>query len=207
MLSLINIITRNASPYNTFELLLEKMKNKIKLAAVTPLSKPVRPAVNVPGSKSYSLRVLMISALCDDKFEISNLLASDDVFAMQDCLTALSSKQIAIEARESGLSARFMIALACISYGVQIISGRPGLKKRPVKDLVDALQVLGAQIEYMEKDGFLPVKVLSSKLIGNKVALKGDTSSHYLSSLLLIAPGLQEGVSIESRESKSPSLI
>lgn len=173
------------------------MKQTIKVASIKPLAAPISATVKVPGSKSYSLRALLISTLCDEKFKISNLLESDDVFAMQGCIAALQAKRTEIEARESGLTARFMTALACISDGTQIISGKLSLQKRPIHDLVDALRELGAEIEYMDKDGYLPLKVSSSKLTGNKVTLSGNTSSQYLSALLLIAPTLASGLTIE----------
>lgn len=173
------------------------MKNSIKLATISPLAKPVNATVKVPGSKSYSLRTLMISALCEDKFKISNLLDSEDVSAMQNCLEALKNRRVDIEAHESGLTARFMIALACISKGKQVITGSPGLRRRPIKDLVDALHKLGASINYLEQEGYLPVKIMGSELNGSKVTLKGDTSSQYLSALLLIGPKLEKGLEIE----------
>lgn len=173
------------------------MKQTIRLADVSPLEEPVEATINVPGSKSYSLRVLLISALCEGEFKIQNLLDSNDVSAMQNCLQSLKNRRLDIEAKESGLTARFMTALACISYGAQIISGAHGLQERPIKDLVDALRQLGAKIEYMDKDGYLPIKVASSELASGKVRLKGDISSQYLSALLLIAPKLKNGLVIE----------
>lgn len=172
------------------------MKISLDTARIEPVSKPFEETVSVPGSKSYSLRALFISALCDKPFKINDLLDSDDVNAMKRCLEALSGKRIDIDAGESGLTARFMIALACLNPGVQIITGASGLQKRPVKDLVDALRSLGADIEYVRRDGYLPVEVKSSELKGGKVALKGDVSSQYLSALLLIAPRLENGLAI-----------
>lgn len=169
---------------------------KLKTAAIFPLSRPVEAEINVPGSKSYSIRALMISALCKNNFKIHNLLESEDTKAMQNCIEALQAKRIDIEAEESGLTARFMTALACITPGTQIISGKPSLQKRPVKDLVNALRGLGANIEYMDKDGFLPLKVISSELTGNSITIFGGVSSQYVSALLLIAPLLKNGLTI-----------
>ncbi len=173
------------------------MKNSLDIISVSPLDKPVETTVKVPGSKSYSLRALLISTLCENKFEIKNLLDSEDTVAMQNCLMALKNNDTKLDANESGLTARFMTALACISPGVQTITGAASLQKRPIKDLVDALRQLGANIEYLGKDGFLPLKIISSEPTEYKVTLKGDVSSQYLSALMLIAPKLEKGLVIE----------
>lgn len=168
----------------------------INIAKISPLGTPRYTSVNVPGSKSYSLRALLISALCDQPFEIQNLLKSKDVEAMQSCLSALKVGKTELDVQESGLTARFLTTLACLSPNTQLIAGSKSLQKRPIKDLVDALRQLGANIEYAQKEGFLPVKVISSELTGEKVSLNGNVSSQYLSALLLIAPVLKNGLTI-----------
>jgi 3-phosphoshikimate 1-carboxyvinyltransferase len=175
------------------------MYGRIETASLSPISKIDNATLRVPGSKSYSLRALLISALCEKEIKIKNLLDSDDTLAMKNCLENLKNKQTDLTAQESGLTARFITVLACVSPGVQTISGTPGLQKRPIKDLVDALRQLSAEIEYTERDGFLPLKVKSSELTGSKVNLKGDVSSQYLSALLLIGPTLENGLVIELR--------
>lgn len=182
---------------NVFELLLNEMKNSIDIASVSPIKTPSEATIKVPGSKSYSIRALVISYLCKEDVEIDNLLESDDTKAMQNCLAALKDKKVNIDAKESGLSARFMIALACISKDTQIISGQSSLLKRPVKGLVEALRQLGAEIEYVGTEGFLPVKIISSELKQGSVRLNSRISSQYLSALLLIAPALKTGLVIE----------
>lgn len=153
--------------------------------------------VKVSGSKSYSLRALFVSALCEDEFKIKNLLESDDTQTMQDCLRALKSRTTDIDVKDSGLSARFITTLACVTPGVQTIDGSASSQKRPIKDLVDSLRQLGADIVYISKEGFLPLKVTSSELLGGKISLNGSVSSQYLSALLLIAPKLKEGLVVE----------
>lgn len=173
------------------------MKTTIQFAEVQPITKPIEATVRVPGSKSYSLRALLISALCQQPFDIKNLLDSEDTQAMQRCLRALKENQQNIDVNESGLTARFMTVLACIKSNEQIIDGSASLRKRPIKDLVDALRDLGAKIEYLDKDGYLPLRIISSHLPGNKVTLKGSVSSQYLSALLLISPSFKDGLEIE----------
>lgn len=168
----------------------------MKIAKILPIEKPTEVAVSVPGSKSYSLRALLISALCRKNFQISNLLSSDDTSAMQNCLRQIQDGKSQLDVNESGLTARFIIALACITPGEQVITGAPGIEKRPINDLVNALIQLGANIEYSEKDGFLPVRIMSSNLSNDKVDIAGNVSSQYLSALLLIAPTLENGLEI-----------
>ncbi|HYF96949.1 MAG TPA: 3-phosphoshikimate 1-carboxyvinyltransferase [Patescibacteria group bacterium] len=172
------------------------MGKTINNAYIKPLDKPVNTNVNVPGSKSYSQRALLIAAMLGENVKIRNLLSSSDTKTMQESISALKSGQSDIRIHESGLTARFITALACISNGAQTISGTLRLQKRPIKDLVEALQQLGADIRYIDKDGYLPFKVMSSELKGGEISLKGNISSQYLSALLLIAPALKNGLTL-----------
>lgn len=163
---------------------------------LAPLKGAVSTSVKVPGSKSYSLRALFIAALCEGQASIDGLLKGEDSEAMKDCIETLGQGEQKLDARESGTTARFMAALCCISTGTQILTGASGLKKRPVADLVDGLRQLGAKIEYIEKEGSLPLKISSSELVGGTVNISGEVSSQYLSALLLIAPKLKNGLVI-----------
>jgi len=100
-------------------------------------------------------------------------------------------------AKDSGTTIRFMLALLCIVPGVKIIEGTSRLNERPIRDLVDGLRELGAVLEYCDRDGCLPLKVSSSTLTGRFVHLKADVSSQFCTSLLLIAPYLPEGLSMQ----------
>lgn len=183
---------------------------------LTPLSKPVKTAISIPCSKSYTNRALFIASLCQTPVKILNPLISDDTKAMIDCLKTLGVKILArknyievnssllnisnrlykLDANLSGLTIRFLLALSTLIPGTKIVYGQEGLNKRPVKELVSALISLGAKIEYLKKTGFPPVKVISSKLTSNKVKINGLISSQYFSALLMIAP-LIGGITIE----------
>lgn len=169
---------------------------KLKTIGIEPVAKPFESVVDVPGSKSYSLRALFIAALTEAEINIKGLLEGDDSEAMQDCLKAVRNGKTELNARESGTTARFMAARCCISPGRQILTGAPGLKKRPIADLVDGLRELGAKIKYLEKEGCLPIEISSSSLSGTSVTLRGEISSQYISAMLLIAPALKEGLTI-----------
>ncbi len=125
----------------------------MKIAEISKLSRLSDVAVAVPGSKSYSLRALFIAALCDFPPKLTGLLESQDSEAMQNCLRDIKAGKDEVSAKESGITARFITALACISPGKQEITGAPGLLKRPIGDLVEALRQLGADIEYKENEG------------------------------------------------------
>ncbi len=175
---------------------------------ITPLPHPVRATVAIPGSKSYTNRALMLAALTGGSVKVWNPLVSDDTHATIACLRELglhcsfkgdvleiSGNLKDVEDREhrlntflSGTTARFMLALSTIVPGVKEIRGRGRLNERPVAHLVESLRQLGAKIEYVDKKGYPPVRVLTSKLASGKVAMKGTVSSQFLSALLMVAP-------------------
>ncbi len=183
---------------------------------IIPLKHPVDATVRIPGSKSYTNRALILAALAKGPVVLKNPLYSDDTEAMIGCLRALGlridaeldrivvrdgvdcieEKEYHLFARDSGTTVRFMLALLCIVPGVKTIGGSPRLNERPIRDLVDGLRELGAKIEYVEKEGQLPVKVSSSALTGHAVRVKGDVSSQFLTALLMIAPRIQKGLKI-----------
>lgn len=152
--------------------------------------------VSVPGSKSYSLRALFLNELTENPAKLHNLLESDDTRAMQKALSDLRNNNQEIYVNESGITARFLTVLCCITSGAQKLEGAGSLNSRPIKDLVDALRILGADIEYLGKEGFPPIKINSSELKGNKVFISGKISSQYLSALLLVSPMLKNGLEI-----------
>ncbi|MBI5357580.1 3-phosphoshikimate 1-carboxyvinyltransferase [Candidatus Saccharibacteria bacterium] len=167
------------------------------LLKVGKISKHAVDNLDIPGSKSYSLRALFISELSKQPVILNNILDSDDTSAMQKALKDLRDSKSDIYVNESGITARFITALACISPGAQTIYGKPSLNSRPIRDLVDGLRQLGAEIEYLEKDGCLPIKVSSDCLLKSNLKINGSTSSQYLSALLLVAPLLKNGLVIE----------
>lgn len=149
-------------------------------------------SVTVPGSKSYTHRALIISALTKRRVKIINSLASDDTSAMASCLKKLASgkRSVHLDVNLSGTAMKFILALSTITPGIKVIGGGPGLNKRPIGPLVEALRQLGARIEYLNEEGYPPVHVLSSSLASGTVRISGRVSSQYISALLLIAPAV-----------------
>ena len=149
--------------------------------------------VQITGSKSESNRLLLLQALYP-QIEIENVSNSDDSVLMQK---ALQSKDSLIDIHHAGTAMRFLTAYFSIQNEREItITGSPRMKERPIKILVDALKTLGADISYLENDGFPPLKIVGKKLTVNKVTLEANVSSQYISALLLIASKLENGLEL-----------
>ena len=148
----------------------------------------------ISGSKSESNRLLILQEFIND-FKLDNLSDSDDTKYLKK---ALASNNKIIDIGHAGTAMRFLTAFFSIKEGSDIIlTGSERMRNRPIKILVEALQSLGADIEYLEKSGYPPLKIKGQKLINNKVKIQGNVSSQYISALLLVAPFLQNGLEIE----------
>ena len=181
-----------------------------------PLSKPVDATVEIPGSKSYTNRALFMAALTQGTVRIVNPLISDDTEAMMRCLEMLGvtctrgsgvievtggrsrikADAVDLNANLSGTTIRFLLPLLCAIPGTKTLRGEEGLNKRPIKDLVDGLRQLGADIAYMEHDGCPPLKISSARLNSGVIKINGGVSSQYFSAILMTAPLLGD-VTIE----------
>lgn len=150
--------------------------------------------IAISGSKSISNRLLVLEKLFSNIL-ISNLSDSKDTVLMQN---ALSSEFETIDIHHAGTAMRFLISYFAIQENkTTVLTGSARMQKRPVKDLVDALQFLGAEIEYLKKEGFPPLKITGKKLEKNKVKISANISSQFISSLLLIGGKLKNGLEIE----------
>ncbi|MBT8303478.1 MAG: 3-phosphoshikimate 1-carboxyvinyltransferase [Bacteroidia bacterium] len=150
-------------------------------------------SVDITGSKSESNRLLLLQALYAEII-IENLSNSDDTRLMQ---SALKSSDEKIDIHHAGTAMRFLAAYFAIQDGREtILTGSKRMKERPIKILVDALITLGADISYMENEGYPPLKVKGKKLNISKVSLKANVSSQYISALLLIASRLENGLEL-----------
>ena len=150
-------------------------------------------SIQITGSKSESNRLLLLQALYP-QITIKNLSNSDDSVVMQK---ALISNDAVIDIHHAGTAMRFLTAYLSIQEGKEVtLTGSKRMKERPIKILVEALKTLGAQITYLENDGFPPIKIVGKKLIKNKVTLEANVSSQYISALLLIASKLEGGLEL-----------
>lgn len=152
--------------------------------------------IQLPASKSESNRALIIQALCANKFSIKNLATADDTVVL-NAILGKDNFDSTIDVGPSGTAMRFLTAFYALKTGTRILTGSERMKERPVKHLVDALIQLGADINYLEKDGFPPLKIAGKPLEGGEITIDGSMSSQYLSALAMIAPTLPKGLIIQ----------
>ena len=149
--------------------------------------------LRIPASKSISNRVLIIHALSKSRFLPENLSDCDDTQIM---VHALNDNKEIIDIKAAGTAMRFLTAYYSIMQGDKIITGTERMKHRPIKILVDALRILGAQIEYTEEEGFPPLHIKGKVLSSKDLTLDGNISSQFISALLMIGPMLKNGLNI-----------
>ena len=165
--------------------------NSLKLQKI---NKAVGGKITITGSKSESNRLLILKQFYPNLI-IENLSNSDDKRLMQKALLSTSNE---INIGHAGTAMRFLTAYFSVKENSEIIlTGSSRMKNRPIKILVDALKDLGADIKYLEKDGFPPLKIVGKKLTKDCVEIEGNVSSQYISSLLLIAPTLKNGLQLK----------
>lgn len=157
-------------------------------------TKNITGSIKLPGSKSISNRALIITALCYSPYPIHNLSDSDDTKAL---MAALHSNGNKFDIGHAGTAMRFLTAFLSKIVGEWEITGSERMKQRPVKILVDALNNLGAKIEYIENHGFPPLRITGSHLKGKTITLDGSVSSQYISALLMIAPTIENGLTLK----------
>jgi 3-phosphoshikimate 1-carboxyvinyltransferase len=178
-----------------------------------------RGTITLPGSKSISNRILLLSALAKGTTEIRDVLVSDDTAHMLNGLRALGVsveqletyvyriggcggdfpvKRAELFLGNAGTAFRPLTAALALSGGDYKLSGVPRMHERPIGDLVDALCALGANIEYLNNEGFPPLEIHPATLTGaGRISLRGDVSSQYLTALLMALPLLNSEVTVE----------
>jgi 3-phosphoshikimate 1-carboxyvinyltransferase len=149
--------------------------------------------ISLPASKSISNRALILNALAYSPYDIQNLSDCDDT---RVTVKALDSNDRTFDIGAAGTAMRFLTAFLSKTVGEWVITGSERMKQRPIKLLVDALNSLGARIEYVEKDGYPPLRIFGSALTGGEIRLNGGVSSQYISALMMIAPYMQQGLKI-----------
>jgi len=149
--------------------------------------------IDLPASKSISNRALILNALSYSPYEIQNLSECDDTRVTMD---ALDSNDTTFDIGAAGTAMRFLTAFLAKTVGEWVITGSERMKNRPIKVLVEALNTLGAKIEYIENDGYPPLRIFGCALTGGEIHLNGSVSSQYISALMMIAPFMQNGLLI-----------
>ena len=162
---------------------------------VRKTSKKTTGIIHLEGSKSISNRALIIRALSKTDFPIEHLSISDDSNILQGLL---SQSGEVYDTGHAGTCYRFMTAYLALQEGTQTLTGSARMKERPIGPLVDALRSIGAEIDYIENEGYPPLLIKAFHPDGNKneVSISGEVSSQYLSALLMIAPVLPSGLTM-----------
>ena len=148
---------------------------------------------NISGSKSESNRLLILKSLLNN-LKIKNISDSDDTISLQH---GLNSKSGLVNVHHAGTAMRFLTAYFSVQDGeCYEISGSQRMHERPIGVLVNALNDLGAEIKYIGKKGYPPLKIKGKKFNKFEVSLDANISSQYISALILIAPSLEKGLVI-----------
>ncbi|KAE9534274.1 3-phosphoshikimate 1-carboxyvinyltransferase [Ursidibacter arcticus] len=189
---------------------------------LNPISR-VEGEINLPGSKSLSNRALLLAALAEGTTKVTNLLDSDDIRHMLNALKQLGvnyqlsddkticevtgvggafewQNGLALFLGNAGTAMRPLTAALCLkgkNESEVILTGEPRMKERPILHLVDALRQLGANITYLENEGYPPIAIRNTGLKGNYVKIDGSISSQFLTALLMAAPLAENDMTIE----------
>ncbi len=189
-----------------------------------PAASRAEGTIKLPGSKSISNRTLLLAALANGVTEIRDLLVSDDTAHMLEALEKLGvkleklsgtdwcvhgcggnftnkgspSKYAELFLGNAGTAFRPLTAALALSGGHYTLSGVPRMHERPIGDLVDALRQIGANIEYLENEGFPPLKILPANIdVSKPIKIRGDVSSQFLTALLMALPLTKQQATIE----------
>ena len=166
----------------------------MKLHLSGPSDHNLKSAIQITGSKSETNRSLLLQALFPN-ISIRNRSNSDDADAMKKGLGVRSGM---VDIHHAGTAMRFLTAYFASQEGKDVVlTGSQRMTERPIKVLVEALKTLGADIEYVNNEGYPPIRIHGKKLAKNKVSLPANISSQYISALLLIAPTFENGLELE----------
>src|SRR6266568_1405 len=197
----------------------------VKFLDLDPIAR-LQGTVKMPGSKSISNRVLLLAALSEGETRVESLLDSDDTRVMLEALARLGVrierqsddsavvhgvggsfpvKSAELRLGNAGTAFRPLAAALALTGGEYRLSGAPRMHERPIGDLVDALRRLGARIEYSGAEGFPPLVVRAGRIrAGDKVRVRGDVSSQYLSALLMALPTTGARIEVEGELISKP---
>ncbi len=184
---------------------------------IRALPGPFDAAITVPGSKSLTCRAYVVAALAEGTSRILGPLRAADTDGLLAALGTLGAEARwqgedvrirgvggrfprggEINLGDGGAPTRFMIAAACMAGGEVLVDGSPRMRERPVAEGIDMLRRLGAQIEYAQADGRLPVRVMPGSLAGGAIDVPATLSSQFISALLLVAPFLPRGIDLHA---------
>lgn len=160
--------------------------------------------IRLPASKSISNRLLILQYCYGNSLEINGLSNSDDTVLMSSILDLVRQYQLRgetgllrIDAKNAGTVMRFLIPLLSVTRGHYLLTGNERMKKRPVGALVEAMRDTGAEIDYLEEPGYPPLIIRGRPLSGGRIKLDASVSSQFVTAVLLLAPSLEDGLTLE----------
>lgn len=166
----------------------------MKVVEVSKADRTLTGRVELAGSKSIANRALIIQALSEAPITLERLATSHDT---QTLKRLLESDTIVYDCGPAGTTYRFLTAYLALQSDVQVLTGSERMKQRPIGPLVEALRELGADIDYLEEDGYPPLKIGAvNGIAGGRLSIAADTSSQFISALLLVAPLFDKGLSL-----------
>ncbi len=156
----------------------------------------IKQSIDLASSKSESNRALIINALSGGSNELGNLANARDTETMIRLLNSPDNETW--DVLDAGTTMRFLTAFATVQNKPRVMTGSSRMKERPIGLLVDALRSIGAEISYEEKDGYPPMRIngFDESVTNNKITIRGDVSSQYISALLMVAPTLPNGLEL-----------
>lgn len=167
-----------------------------KYIVTGPESKSVKLTLDLASSKSESNRALIMNALSGNPIALENLANARDTETMTRLLSQQDSPEW--DVLDAGTTMRFTTAFAAVKGLNKVMTGTKRMKERPIGILVDALRTLGVEIDYLGEEGYPPHHIKGfEKQLTNHLQIRGDVSSQYISALLMIAPSLPEGLTLE----------
>ena len=180
-------------------------ENRINSIIVGKPQKPIKTSISLPASKSISNRLLIIKELSGKDLNILNISKSDDTTLLNDLLLKIkettvsesSDNTVELDTKNVGTIMRFLTSFLAIRPGNWMLTGNERMKSRPIGELVDSLRSIGADISYLENTGFPPLLIKGKNLQGGVIEINAELSSQFISSLLLIAPKLKNGLIIK----------
>ena len=156
-------------------------------------NRSIKGIIEIGGSKSESNRLLMLREYSSD-FKITNLSKSDDT---ETLINALANIDKIVDVNHAGTAMRFLASYYASKLNSKItLTGSDRMKNRPIGILVDALRDLGAEIEYKEKEGYPPLRIIGKNLMGNEVSLPANISSQFISSLMMLGVKIDNGIKL-----------
>ena len=165
----------------------------LRFTISTPHGQQIKANITITGSKSESNRILLLQALYSG-ISIKNLSNADDVRVMQK---GLLFKQGEVDIHHAGTAMRFLTAYFSTLEGADVVlTGSARMRERPIGILVEALRELGGQITYLENEGYPPLGIRGGTLSKSSISLPANVSSQYISALLLVAPSLEKGLTL-----------